>query len=52
MILRGHYGDAELGYASFKVLGCDLKDGCLSDVEVAKHTVNFVTLNTYPNILG
>ena len=52
MILQGGYTESEFNYVSFKILGCNLKEECLSDVDIAKETVNFVTLNSYPNILG
>ena len=33
-------------------LGCNLGDKCLSDAELAERTFNFVTLQTYPNLIS
>ena len=47
---RGKFGDPLFDYIQIHVKGCDLGAECLSDEEVKKQGVNFLSLHALPNL--
>ena len=52
LIVKGQFNSETFTYVEIQVQGCQLESGCLEDEELAKQTISFLMLQTYPNILG
>ena len=53
MILQGTYGSETFSYIKLTVTGCDLgADKCVSDNELKDVSINFISLNSNPSLLG
>ena len=51
--VRGKFGDQNFDYVQIRVRGCQLDpQECLSDEDVAKKGVNFLTAQAYPSIIN
>ena len=50
MEVQGGAGQDLFKYVQVSTLGCNLGDECLPDDELVYKTVNFASLNTYPNL--